>query len=59
MIIAFGNSLTSFFAGFVVFSILGNMAHERGLPVPDVVQPGTELFFIIILISDKRIKEVS
>ena len=45
-IIAFGNCLTSVFAGFVVFSILGYMANLRGVEVQDVVQSGPSLAFI-------------
>ena len=40
VIITITNSLTSIFAGFVVFSILGHMAFELGKPVADVVTEG-------------------
>lgn len=40
------NCMTSFFAGFVVFSCLGFMAHERGVDVSEVVESGTSLAFI-------------
>ncbi|CAH1773216.1 unnamed protein product [Owenia fusiformis] len=39
------NCGSSFFAGFVIFSVLGFMAKESGLNVKDVVKPGPGLAF--------------
>ena len=46
LIVCFGNCLTSVFAGFAIFSILGFLAKELGVKVEDVVQGGTGLAFI-------------
>ena len=46
MIVCFGNCLTSVFAGFCIFSVLGFLAKELGVEVSDVVQSGTGLAFI-------------
>lgn len=40
--VSIGNCLTSFFAGFVIFGIIGFMAHELGLPVDKVAVQGME-----------------
>lgn len=41
------NCLTSFYAGFVVFSTLGNMAKIKDLPVGNVTQGGPGLAFVV------------
>ncbi|MBN1782599.1 sodium-dependent transporter [bacterium] len=46
LITGLANCGTSFFAGFVVFSMLGYLARIQGLPVPEVTQSGTGLAFV-------------
>lgn len=46
MIVCFGNCLTSFVAGFAIFSVLGFMAGELGLKVEDVAVDGSGLAFV-------------
>lgn len=41
------NAGTSIFSGFVVFSIIGYLAHELELPVKDVVEHGVGLAFMV------------
>uniref|UniRef100_A0A8C9T1E5 Transporter n=1 Tax=Scleropages formosus TaxID=113540 RepID=A0A8C9T1E5_SCLFO len=45
-ILALVNSGTSFFAGFVVFSVLGFMASEQGVDISKVAESGPGLVFI-------------
>ncbi|XP_061174045.1 sodium-dependent proline transporter-like [Saccostrea echinata] len=47
LIVAFGNCLTSFFAGFVIFSYLGHLSDFLGVPVKEVAKSGPSLTFVI------------
>lgn len=40
LLISFGNCLTSFFAGFVIFSFIGFLANELGKNVDEVADAG-------------------
>jgi len=46
LLVGMGNCITSFFAGFVIFGIIGYMAHELGVPVEKVAAQGAGLAFI-------------
>ncbi|XP_052098390.1 sodium- and chloride-dependent neutral and basic amino acid transporter B(0+)-like [Mytilus californianus] len=45
--VALGNCLTSFFAGFVIFSYLGNLASILDVPVGEVADSGPSLAFVV------------
>jgi len=47
LIVAISNILTSFFAGFVIFSVIGFLAHELRVEVKNVVDQGAGLAFIV------------
>ncbi|CAE7700573.1 Slc6a5 [Symbiodinium pilosum] len=49
LIVAFSNSAFSLLGGFAVFSMVGHLADDKGLPVEDVAtKSGTGLAFVII-----------
>lgn len=45
-IIAITNTTTSLYAGFALFSVLGFMAKEQGVPISEVAESGPGLVFI-------------
>ncbi len=45
-IIAVTNTCTSIYAGFAIFSVLGYMAREQGVPIAEVAESGPGLVFI-------------
>jgi len=45
-IVSFANCMTSFIAGFAVFSVLGFLAFKKGVPVENVVAGGPGLAFV-------------
>ncbi|CAG9759494.1 unnamed protein product [Ceutorhynchus assimilis] len=47
LLTSFINSATSFVSGFVIFSVLGYMAHESGRPIKEVATEGPGLVFIV------------
>lgn len=46
LIISVVDTFTSLLAGFTIFSILGNLANELGVPVSEVIESGVGLAFI-------------
>lgn len=47
IVVSIANCATSFFAGFVIFGIIGFMAHEMGVTVDNVAKQGAGLAFIV------------
>lgn len=47
LIVAVSNIATSFFAGLVIFSVIGFLAHELDVEVEKVVDQGAGLAFIV------------
>lgn len=47
LIVSVSNALTSIFAGFVIFSVIGYLAHELNVEVEHVVDQGAGLAFIV------------
>lgn len=54
VIFAVVNSMTSFLAGFVIFSVLGFMAHRQNVSVQDVAESGEKR-----RVTDTRCRQVS
>ena len=46
-LVPFINCFTSFYAGFVIFSVLGFMAHAKGVPVDKVADGGKNYIFLM------------
>ncbi|XP_069107592.1 sodium- and chloride-dependent glycine transporter 1-like [Argopecten irradians] len=47
LIVPIINCLTSFYAGFAIFSVLGFMAHSKGVTVDEVAKGGPGLVFVV------------
>ncbi|CAN0366409.1 unnamed protein product [Lampetra planeri] len=47
LVVSLANSATSIFAGFVIFSAIGYMAHIHGLPVSNIATDGPGLVFVV------------
>ncbi|XP_014773765.2 sodium- and chloride-dependent glycine transporter 1 isoform X1 [Octopus bimaculoides] len=47
ILLPFINCLTSFLAGFAIFSVLGFMSYKKGVPLDKVVEDGPGLAFVV------------
>ena len=47
MLVSFVNNGTAFFAGFVIFSLIGNMAYVQRKPISSVATSGPGLAFLV------------
>lgn len=52
------NSLTSFIAGFAVFSVLGFMSHELGVDIATVADSGREFVHVRLFLVPANNKSV-
>ena len=39
---------TSFFAGFVIFTVLGFMAHQKGTTIEEVARGGIHCYYLLV-----------
>ncbi len=46
--VALINCGTSVFAGFVIFSVIGFMSHDSGIPIEDVAAGGRESIYLFV-----------
>lgn len=47
LLVSFVNNGTAFFAGFVIFSLIGNMAYVQRKPISSVASSGPGLAFLV------------
>ena len=59
VVVLVANAGTSIFSGFVVFSIIGYLAHELEVPVDAVVEQGVGLAFMVYPEVVSRLKFMS